>query len=94
MELNINLFNSNSDQHFLCLIFQKEDDDDDYFGDGPLGQKMPKPEPEPGEMIPDEAATGKKGKRKKKKKGVKAVSWFIIVSSLYNQILLYIPVIE
>lgn len=53
---------------------QKEDDDDDYFGDGPLGQKMPKPEPEPGEMIPDEPTTGKKGKRKKKKKGLKAVS--------------------
>lgn len=50
----------------------KEDDDDDYFGDGPLGQKMPKPEPEPGEMIPDEPTTGKKGKRKKKKKGLKA----------------------
>ena len=66
------------------MIFQKEDDDDDYFGDGPLGQKMPKPEPEPGEMIPDEAATGKKGKRKKKKKGVKAVSLFVIGSSLYD----------
>ena len=50
------------------MIFQKEDDDDDYFGDGPLGQKMPKPEPEPGEMIPDEAATGKKenGRRKRR----------------------------
>ena len=35
---------------------------------------MPKPEPEPGEMIPDEPPTGKKGKRKKKKKGLKAVS--------------------
>ena len=35
---------------------------------------MPKPEPEPGEMIPDETGTAKKGKRKKKKKGVKAVS--------------------
>jgi len=30
---------------------------------------MPKPEPEPGEMIPDEPTTGKKGKRKKKKEG-------------------------
>ena len=50
---------------------------------------MPKPEPEPGEMIPEEAATGKKGKRKKKKKGVKAVSFFIIVSSLYDYTLFY-----
>ena len=58
----------------ILNLFQKEDDDDDYFGDGPLGQKMPKPEPEPGEMIPEEPATGKKGKRKKKKKGQKAVS--------------------
>ena len=37
---------------------------------------MPKPEPEPGEMIPDEPPTGKKGKRKKKKKGLKAVSTY------------------
>ena len=72
------------------MIFQKEDDDDDYFGDGPLGQKMPKPEPEPGEMIPDEAATGKKGKRKKKKKGVKAVSLLDIVSCLYYRTLRYV----
>ena len=38
---------------------------------------MPKPEPEPGEMIPEEGlvtTTGKKGKRKKKKKGLKSVS--------------------
>ena len=57
-------------------MFQKEEDEDDYFGDGPLGQKMPKPEPEPGEMVPEEslAPTGKKGKRKKKKKGLKSVS--------------------
>ena len=53
---------------------------------------MPKPEPEPGEMIPEEAATGKKGKRKKKKKGVKAVSFFIIVSSLYDYTLFYIKI--
>ena len=51
---------------------------------------MPKPEPEPGEMIPEEAATGKKGKRKKKKKGVKAVSFFITVSSLCYYTLFYI----
>ena len=35
---------------------------------------MPKPEPEPGEMIPDETGNAKKGKRKKKKKGVKAAA--------------------
>ena len=40
---------------------------------------MPKPEPEPGEMIPDEPPTGKKGKRKKKKKGLKAVSQITVL---------------
>ena len=66
---------------------QKEEDDDDYFGDGPLGQKMPKPEPEPGEMVPEEGlipTTGKKGKRKKKKKGLKAVSFIEKLFHLHN----------
>ena len=72
------------------VFFQKEDDDDDYFGDGPLGQKMPKPEPEPGEMIPDEPTTGKKGKRKKKKKGLKAVSFIEKLFHLHNRWMLRI----
>ena len=49
---------------------------------------MPKAEPEPGEMIPEEPTTGgKKGKRKKKKKGLKSVSSYLnVVDNLTNEL--------
>ena len=53
---------------------------------------MPKPEPEPGEMIPDETGTTKKGKRKKKKKGVKAVSKkSLVFFQRFTPILIQVP---